>query len=67
MLKQIGDFFNKLDNSLIKRKSFLYKKTKETAIATKCELNAVFGAVNEALSPEEASPPEAEGKVKGDQ
>jgi hypothetical protein len=67
MFKQIGNFFNKLDQSLIKRNSFLYTKSKETAIATKGELNAVFGAVGDAIAPEEASPSEAKGEVKGDQ
>ena len=67
MLKNISNFFNKLDQSLIKHNSFLYRKTKQTAIATKGELNAVFGAVNEALSSEESSPSEPKGEVKGDQ
>ena len=67
MFKQIGNFFNKLDQSLTNRKSFIYKKSKETVIATKGELNAVFGAVGDAIAPEEAPPSEAKGEVKGDQ
>ena len=67
MLKNISNFFNKLDQSLIKRNSFVYKKSKETVIATKDELNAVFGAIDDVLSPEETSPSEPEGEVKGDQ
>lgn len=67
MLKNISKFFNKLDQSLVKRNSFLYKKGKETVVATKGELNAVFGAVGDVIAPEEAPSSEAEGEVKGDQ
>jgi hypothetical protein len=67
MFKQIGNFFNKLDQSLVKRNSFIYKKSKQTIIATKGELNAVFGAIDDAIAPEETSPSEPEGEVKGDQ
>jgi hypothetical protein len=67
MLKNISNFFNKLDQSLIKRNSFLYKKSKQTVISTKGELNAVFGALDDAFAPEETPPAEAKGEVKGDQ
>ena len=67
MLKNISNFFNKLDESLIKRNSFVYKKSKKTILVTKGELNAVFGAVGDAIAPEETPPAEAKGEVKGDQ
>ena len=67
MLKNISNFFNRLDQSLVKRNSVIYKKSKQTIIATKGELNAVFGAIDDVLSPEETSPSEPEGEVKGDQ
>ena len=65
MFKQIGNFFNRLDQSLTNRKSFIYKKTKQTAIATKSELNAVFGAVGDVLSPQESPPSESKSEVEG--